>query len=457
MTTETDTQTKIIADSKVEIKEDSSASVTITVSVEEVKKIYDEVLQTYIKHAQIAGFRKGKVPQNVIERKFSEPLKGETMAAAIEKSVEEFLTETEHKPLPYSVPQLKDKPNLELDKDFSFGITYDIFPKIELGNYKKLEVDQAVVTIEKEDIDRELNALAEQNAVVVAKEGKAEAGDIATIDYVELDEQGDEIPNTKRESFTFTIGSGYNLYKIDDEIIGLAKDEEKIIDKKYDDDFEYKDIAGRNVKLKVKVSVLKQKQLPEINDELAQDISERYKTLDDLKADIKSKLEARTSQLVREKSIASLIEKIVGNSTFAQLPKIMIDRELDVKWRGFLRMYRANEKIIVKELEKDGKSKASILTEWKPKVEEGLKSQIVVELMVEKENISVTDEEINGFIKHEAEHSNMDFEEAKKQYNDSMRENVRFSLQKEKLFDILLESAKINKGSKIKYLDFTKE
>jgi trigger factor len=458
MATETNTQTqKIVSDSKIELLDNSVVSVKITIPEQEVKKAYDDVLSEYKKYAHIKGFRKGKVPVEVIERKFGDSLKSEVMAHVIEKSVEEILTTTEHPPLHYSVPKLEGDVKLDLGKDFTFGIEYDTYPDVELGKYTDIEAEQALVTIEKEDIARELDALAEQNAVVIAKEGKAASGDVVTIDYAEIDDEGNEIPATKREAFTFTIGSGYNLYKIDDEIIGLTAGEEKNIEKSYDADFEYKDLAGRSVKLKVKLTGLKQKKLPALDDELAQDISEKYKTLEDLKNDIKSKLEEHAKQKVREKTIATLLEKIVGNSKFRGLPKSMIERELEVKWRSFLRMYRANEKLILKELEREGKSRESVLAEWQPKVEEGIKSQIVVEKMIDKENISVTEEEVDSFIKSEAEHHHVDLEEARKQYNDAARESVKFALGKEKLFDFLIEKAKIKKGAKVKYLDFIRE
>jgi FKBP-type peptidyl-prolyl cis-trans isomerase (trigger factor) len=135
----------------------------------------------------------------------------------------------------------------------------------------------------------------------------------------------------------------------------------------------------------------------------------------------------------------------------------MVARELEIKWRNFLRRYRADEKVIVKELGKEGKSKESVLTEWQPKVEEGIKSQLVVEKMIDKESISVTDEEVDSFIKSEAERHHVDLEDAKKQYTETARENVKFALKKEKMFDILIENAKIKKGAKVKYLDFVRD
>ncbi len=458
MATETNTQNqKIVSDSKEELLDNSSVLVTITVAEQEVRKAYEDILSNYTKYAHIKGFRKGKVPSDVIERKFGDDLRRETMANLIEKSVEEILPIAKHPPLAYSIPELQGEVNLELGKDFSFGIKYDTFPEVELGKYTDLDVEQATVTIGDEDVSRELDTLAEQNAVVVAKEGKAANGDVATIDYAEMDADGKEIPATKRESFTFTVGSGYNLYKIDDDVVGLSSGEEKIIDKTYPDDFEYKDLAGRSVKLKFKLTGLKQKKLPALDDELAQDISDKYKTLKDLENDIRGKLEEHAKQRVREKTIATLIEKIVNNSKFPGMPQSMIARELEVKWRSFLRMYRANEKLILKELEKEGKTKESVLAEWQPKVEEGIKSQLVVEKMIDKESISVTDEEVDSFIKSEAEQHHVNLEEAKKQYNETARENVKFALKKEKMFDIVIEKSKIKKGPKVKYLDFIQQ
>ena len=195
------------------------------------------------------------------------------------------------------MPTVDAADKLELGKEFSYKVTFDTFPKIELPEYKGLEYEELEVEVGEEDVERELKGLQEQNSVVVDKKDPVAAkGDIVNVDYVELEEGGEEKTATRRQSFVFEVGSGYNLYRFDEEIVGMKAGEEKTIAKEYPADFEVKELAGRKLSLKVKLNTVKEKQLPEINDELAQDISDKYKSLDDLKKDIREKLARHASQ-----------------------------------------------------------------------------------------------------------------------------------------------------------------
>jgi trigger factor len=176
-------------------------------------------------------------------------------------------------------------------------------PTVKIEDFSGIKIEEPQVEITDEEMNEELKAIQERNAMVLDKkdsEGAAN-GDIATINYSELDDNGEEIAGSQREGFVFTIGSGENIYKIDDEIIGMKKDDTKEITKTYDADFADKELAGTTKKIKVTVTALKIRDLPELDDELAQDVNEKYKTLDDLKADIKKNLNA-AKDIVLKKS-----------------------------------------------------------------------------------------------------------------------------------------------------------
>lgn len=226
--------------------------------------------------------QKGKGSPSVLEKKYGEGIKEEAGMNVIEESLKTALEEVDKKPLPYSIPELQEsEEKFNFDKDFSYSVIYDVFPEIKLGKYTDLEVEIPDTKVLKKDEDRELEKLRDQNAVVVEKEGKVAKDDIVTINYIELDDEGNEKEGTAREDYVFTVGSGYNVYKLDDDIIGMAKDEEKVVEKEID---------GNNVKVKVKVTAVKEKQLPDLDDELAQDISDKYQTIKDLRDDIKKAL-----------------------------------------------------------------------------------------------------------------------------------------------------------------------
>ena len=440
-----------------ELLENSAISLKITVPKAGVSQEYDLLVDSYRKKVAIKGFRRGKVPSEILIRKMGESLKAEATQNLIEKSLKEVFEKIEHKPLPYALPALKEGEKLELDlqKSFSFEVTYDTFPAVELGEHKGFDIEEPIVEIAGEDMERELAAIQQQNAVVVDKtEGKTKKGDTVTIDYVELGEKGDEIEGKKREGFTFEVGSGYNLYKIDDDVIDMGKDEEKVIEKSYADDHEDSELAGRTVRLKVKLTGLKEIKLPEIDDELAQDISEKYKNLEDLKTDIAERMKESSKARVRETNIRGILDKVVAGSKIP-LPKSMVEQELGTRWQNFTMQFRSDEKLVEQMLAQQDKSKADLFEEWKQGTEETLRSRLVVDKLGEVENIQVSDEEVDEQIEEEAKQSERKAEEVKSEYADrNMLDYLRDRIKTNKIYDLLLENNNIGKGSKVKFLDF---
>jgi trigger factor len=270
---------------------------------------------------------------------------------------------------------------------------------------------------------------------------------------VELDEQDQEVSANKREGFVFETGSGYNLYKIDNDLVGMKAGEEKIISKDYAEDFEFKELAGRSVRLKVKLNAVKEKQLPEINDELAQDISDKYENLEDLKKDIRTRLEEYAAQKIREQNISQVLEKIAEQAE-VPLPKSMVDSELEDQWRRFISRLGGDETPVLRQLEAEGRSKEQVQQEWRAGAEKKLKLQLVVNEMVKQEGIELEDKEIDERIQKEADTQNMSFEEAKDMMNrNNYLDFLKYDLKNEKLYDILLESGPRKKGQKVKFLD----
>jgi len=443
--------------SKEELLENSKVRLKVTIPKKDAKAEYDSLVAEYCRKVAIKGFRRGKVPAEVLIRKFGDSLVSETTQNLIEKGLKKVFETVENKPLPYSVPTLSEGSKLVLnpEKVFSFEVTYDTFPHIEIGEYKGLEIREPSVSIGKEDIERELKAIQEQNSIVIDKlDGVVEKGDTVTIDYVEMDEAGKEVDSTKREGFTFAVGSGYNLYKVDDDVVGMKKDEQKVLEKAYPEDFEYSELAGRTVKLRVKITSVKEKKLPDIDDELAQDVSEKYSNLEDLKDDISKRLEEASKNRVREVKMQSLFEKIVETSKIP-LPASMIDQELNLRWNNFLRQFRSNETLVLQLLEKEGKTREDLLAEWRPGVEEALKNRLAESHLAEAEKVEVSDEEVDKRIADDAESQGKDVKEVREEYEkNNFLDLIRDGIKVRKLHDLLLESSTVKKGEKVKFLDF---
>ncbi len=444
----------MIKSKNVERKENSRVKLTVTVPQDEVKDSYQDLLKEYSKSVQIKGFRKGKVPANVLERKFGDSIKLEATQNVMESSLKEVFDEIEEKPLPYSIPDLEDELDMDLEKDFTFSVSYDVYPEIKLGDYKQIEIEVPEVSITKEDEERELKALQEQNAMVVEKkEGSVEKDNIVTVNFWEADENGEEVPDTKREDFVFTVGSGYNLYKIDDEIIGMKQDEKKTIEKEFPEDYEHQELAGTKKKIVCEVTAIKERKLPEIDDELAQDISDEYETLADLKKDIRKRLEDSAEARLRELKTTKFLEQLAGISEY-ELPESMLKAELNAYWQNFVSRFQTDEEQISRMLQSQGNSREKLEEEWKPNAKISLTHRLLTHELLEKEKIEISDEERDAHLSEQAESSSMNVEDVKNYYkNNNMMEYLNNDLKQRKLFDNLLENIKTQKGKKVKFLD----
>ena len=444
----------MVANKEIEKLENSAVKLTVTVAKEDVQKEFDKLVAKYCKSAQIKGFRKGKVPAPVLLQKYGDSIRYETSMQVIEESLKELFDEIDERPLGYAAPELQDEDPLFKDgEDFTFTVTYDVFPEVELGEYKGLTVEEPDVKVGKKEIDAELEKIRDQNAVVMEKETAAAQDDIVTIDYVELDDDGNEKEDTRRQDFVFTIGTGYNLYKIDDELTGLKKGDEKIIEKSFPEDFEVADLAGSDRKLKVAVKAVKEKQLPELDDELAQDVSEKFETLKDLKDDIKKRLEGDLEQRLRSIKIDGLLDQIREKSPVT-IPESMIKAELENNWRNFMMQSRMPEEQLLQILGAQDRTKDQIMDEWRPEALKSLHTQLVMGKLMDAENIEVSDEDLEKELAEQAERASMTLEQTKEyMQNNNMEEYLRSDIRNRKLFDALLAASTVKKGKKESFVD----
>ena len=306
---------------KIEELEKSAVKLTVTVAKEDVAENYNQIITKYAKNAQIPGFRKGHVPVAVLERKYGNALKADVTADIIDKALNELFSdenEKEIRPLPYAQPQMDSMPEFDTTKDLTLTVTYDVFPKVKDIDLKGVSIKETQSEVGDKELEEELKAIQERNATVIDKKDDetAEKDNIVTINYAELGEDGKVIESSKREGFVFTIGTGENIYKIDDDIIGMKKGETKEITKTYAADDTDKELAGKTKKISVTVTALKVRNLPALDDELAQDVNSNYKTLDDMKADIRKNLELAMNRRINELKSNALLEALVEKNQF---------------------------------------------------------------------------------------------------------------------------------------------
>jgi trigger factor len=359
-------------------------------------------------------------------------------------------------PLPYSTPALEgEPPQFKLDADFVYAVKYDVFPKFTVGQYKGLEVELPDVSIADEDVNRELEAVRDRNAVVLDRDDAAVAakGDVVTVNYSELTGEGAVEAGSEREDFVFTIGTERNIYKFDDDIVGMKKGESKDIEKTYPADFEDKDLAGKTKKIRVTVTNLKEKKLPDLDDDLAQDVDEKFKTLDDLKKNIRERLEHNLEHRLTDVKTNAVLEKIMANTPI-DLPESMLRIQLDSQWRNFARQINMDVDKLKESVSQSERGLEEFEQLWRPEAAKALHSRLVVETLIRDLNLTVTEEDKQKEFEHLAKHGGESIEEVKAYYEqENMKEYLESDIQEHKLFDILFAENTIKTGSKESYLE----
>lgn len=441
----------MIDNKQFEKQENSAVKLTVTVSADGADKAYNDLLGKYGKNAQIPGFRKGKVPRDVLIRKFGEGIKHEAAGDLIDSALQDALKDIEENPI--SQPLLENLPAIELGNPFVFAVTYDVFPEIKMPEYKGVEIEETQVKILKKHENEELDTIRERNSVVVDKEDGTIAEDaVVTMDYVELGDDEIALEETRRKDFVFTVGKNNHPYAIEKELEGMKVDDKKTIKKTYDDDAN-PNLAGRNVKLEVSITAIKERELPELDDELAQDVSEDLKTLDDLKKKVKTDLKERAESKIRAQNINTLTDKLVENAEI-DVPESMVKSDLENTWQDYVRQSGVNEDMLIKALENDGRSKDDILGEWREGAKKSIKTRLIYGKIVELEKIEATDNEVTAELESRAVEFKMPVEELEKMFGGpQFREYLKNELAQKKLFNFLLGAASVKKGAKIDYTE----
>lgn len=441
--------------------EHSAAKLTVTVAKEDVANGYKTTLGKYVKQVQIPGFRKGHVPASVLERKYGEQIKMEAAGDLIDSVLNEIFQdekELSNRPLPYAQPRMDEMPAFDTAKEFTFTVTYDVFPSVEVKDFNGISVKEPQVSVGDAEVEEELKGIQERNAAVIDKkeDEKAEKDNIVTIDIEEIGEDGKAVEGTKREGFTFTLGTAENVYKIDDDIIGMKANETKEITKKYAKTDADKNLAGTTKKYSVTVKQIKVRNLPALDDDLAQDVSDKYKTLADLKADILKNLNIAKDRKIKEIKVNSLLEQLIEKNPI-EIPASMLQAELNGRWGQMAQQFQTTPEDLERMVVASGQKKEDMLAQWTGDAEKMLKSRIIVDSLLKSKNISVTPEEVEKAYQKLADSNGVSVEDVKKHYADPRaKEWFIDDVKEQKLYDDIFAQIKVAKGDKTSFADLFK-
>jgi len=432
----------------------SNVAMSVTVPKEDVAAQYNDMLKEYTKSLQIPGFRKGKVPQSVLEQKFGDALKGDALGRIIESTMQEIFKDgalpRSEKPLPYATPKLQEEDiKLDFDQDLSFTVIYDVIPEVRVNQWKGFTIEYPYAEVEKEDIDRELEDIRDRNAFVLDCDDSAAAkkGNVVTIDYQIMEEDGVTPMDISRKDMVITL-DGKNVFKFDDDIAGMKKGDTKSFEKKFEDDFFDPNLAGKTRKVRITVSMIKEKKLPELDDDLAQDVDEKFRTLDDLINSIKDRMNKTLERRLKDIKLSSLLEKIM-ETTPVIIPESMINAEVEGRIRRIARYYNTSVDMMMQMTGGDQ------FKEMRDSSQKALHSRLIIETLIEDQKIETTDDELSNEIEKIASEHNADISEVKKQYeSEEAKEYLKEDIKEKKLIDIMFAENTLKQGKKENYLAF---
>ncbi len=442
----------MIADKSIKELENSSVALTVTVTADTVEQDYQAALKKYASTIQIKGFRKGKAPVSVLEAKFGNAIREESTFNTIEDGLKEVLADVEekYKPLSFSTPELQDEEGLlpfEANKDVTFTVKYDIMPIFDVPAYKGLKVTYPKVAVSDEAVNAEVDKLRDQNAMVIDKSDAAAMGDIVTVDYVELDSDNNEVAGSERKEFVFTLGSTYNFYQIDEDLVGMKAGEEKTFSKTYAEDSTVEGYAGKTITLKVNVQSVKFRDIPALDDEFAQDVKEEYKTVADLVKGTKEKLQSALDAKIEQEKLNALSEELLKGATIA-VPASMIDMEVEQSWKRYIQQTGLSEEQILQFLQFQNQTKEDLTAPWRDAAEKSLRVQLIMEKIKEAEQFPLTEEEVNKVVEEQlsgvTDQAQIDY------YKTMIEDDLRF----QKIAPFLQENNTFEEGDEVAYETF---
>jgi trigger factor len=436
----------MISDKKIQETENSSVELSITLTAQSVEDAYKALITKYSKDIVVKGFRKGKAPLGLIEKKFGETIREEATFGLIEEDLKTALDEVEdkYKPLAYSQPALKDEEKLvpfKASENVTFTVSYDVIPQFETPEYKGLELEAPTASVLKADVDAEIEKLRGQNALIVSKDSAAKKDDIVTIDFVELDSEG----INDRNDFTVTIGQTPTFFNLEKDLIGMKADEEKTVTKTLAEDFADADYVGKKVEIKITMKAVKYNDVPELDDDFAQDVSEDYETVDDLKAGVKKQLTERANGKLDELKYQAVMDALVEKCPIVA-PKSMVDAQADQQLKQIAQQNNMDLETLSDIFGGQGKSLDSLKENWTPMIQKDINRNLIQEKIKDAEDFQITDEDVNAELASMGDLSKIT-EEQQKYYKEVITDNLKFS----KVNEFLVKNNKFTSSKKMSY------
>lgn len=431
---------------QVEKLEKNMAKLTIEVSAEELDKAIEGAYQKNKGRISIPGFRKGKAPRKMIEQMYGKEVFYEDAANALipeayEKALEECTEEI------VSSPKI-DVVQLEAGKPFIFTAEVALKPEVTLGKYKGIKVDKVEIEVTDAEVDAALDRERESNARTIAVEDRAvKDGDMTVIDF-EGFVDGVAFEGGKGENYPLTIGSGAFIPGFEEALIGANLNEETDVNVTFPEDYQAAELAGKPAVFKCTVKEIKEKELPELDDEFASEVSE-FDTLAEYKEDIKKKLAEKKEAEAKSVKEDAVIKAIVDDATM-DIPDAMVETQQRQMIEDFAQRIQSQGISMEQYMQFTGQTPAMMLEQVKPQALARIQSRLVLEAVVAAENIEATEEEFEEEAKNMGAAYQMEADKVKELLGENGKKQVMQDICIKKAVEFVVSNAKEAKPTKAK-------
>ena len=423
---------------QVENLEHNMAKLTITVSAEEVEKALQAAYLKQRSKISLPGFRKGKVPRQMIEKMygpevFYDEAANHMISEAYGKAYDECELEIASQPT-------IDVVQLEKGKDFIFTAEVAVKPEVKLGEYKGLKVDKVSTRVMQKEVDEEIENERERNARTVEVTDRAvQDKDIVTLDF-EGFVDGVAFEGGKGENYPLTIGSGAFIPGFEEQLIGAEIDKETEVKVTFPEEYQAKELAGKEAVFKCTVHEIKAKELPELDDEFASEVSEEAETLEDYKAEVKAKIKERKENEGKEKKENQAVEQAVANAEI-DLPAPMVDLQAKQMADDFARRIMQQGMSVEQYFQFTGLNEEKMMEELKPQAEKRIRTRLVLEAIVAAENIEVSDERLDEELQKMADSYQMEVEKLKEFMGENEKKQMKEDIAVQDAVTLITEAA----------------
>ncbi len=422
---------------KVDILEGNIAKLTVEVSSDKLEVELEKAYQKNKNSISMQGFRKGKVPRVLVEKMYGpEVFYDDAANAIIPQAYEDAMAESELDIV--SMPEI-DVVQIEKGKPFIFTADVAIKPAVTLGDYKGVEVEVTAVEVTEEEIDSELEKIRDQNSRMVNVEDRpVEDGDITTIDfdgYVD----GEQFEGGKADNHTLTIGSHSFIDGFEEQLIGKNLGEEVDVNVTFPEQYHAEELQGKPALFKVKINEIKTKELPELDDDLAKDVSE-FDTIEEYKEDVKQKLlEGKEAQAKRVKE-DKVVDKIIEDAQM-DIPELMIETQTKQMFDEFAQNMQYQGLTMDQYLQFTGTTQAQLVEQMKPQAIRRIKTRLVLEEISKVENIQIADEDFEKEVEKLAETYKMEIDKVKEMLGESEEKQMKEDMAVQKAVDLVVDAA----------------